>query len=101
MTGNALRRARAFLGHTQTEMAAAMGLSLATLQRREALAEEYVPLAEGTHARELTRAHALRVLDFADEAEQGKECISEGCSEHVPWNHGSDYCAKCIMEDAP
>ena len=85
MTGNALKRARAFLGLTQTDMATAMGLSLATLQRREALAEEYVPLAEGTHARALTRAHALRVLDFADEAEALDEdfvlCQIEGTKE--------------------
>ena len=83
MTGNALRRARAFLGYTQTDMATAMGLSLATLQRREALAEEYVPLAEGTHARALTRAHALRVLDFADEAEALDEEMSL-CQIEVP-----------------
>ena len=69
MTGNALKRARAFLGFTQTEMAAAMGLSLATLQRREALAEEYLPCAEGTHVRELTREHAMRILDQSEEAE--------------------------------
>ena len=69
MTGNALRRARAFLGYNQAEMAYAIGVSLATYQRREALAEEYVPLAEGTHVRELTRRHALSVLDAAEAAE--------------------------------
>lgn len=69
MTGNALKRARAFLGYTQEQMATACGLSLATYQRREALAEEYVPIAEATHVRELTREAALRVLDMAEEAE--------------------------------
>ena len=69
MTGNALKRARAFLGFTQPEMARAIGISLATYQRREALAEEYVPRAEGTHVRELTREHAMRILDQAEEAE--------------------------------
>lgn len=58
MSGNALRRAQAFLGYTQEEMARAMGISIATYQRRVALAEEYIPLAEGTHVRELTKIHA-------------------------------------------
>ena len=70
MTGNSLKRARAFLGYNQEQMAASMGLSLATYQRREALAEAYVPLAEGTHARELTRAHANAILDAAEAAEE-------------------------------
>ena len=69
MSGNALRRAQAFLGFTQDEMAAAMGISIATYQRRVALAEEYIPLAEGTHVRCLTKRHALDVLDAAEAAE--------------------------------
>ena len=69
MTGNALKRARTFLGFTQPQMANAIGISLATYQRREALAEEYLPRAEGTHVRELTREHAMRILDQAEEAE--------------------------------
>ena len=69
MTGNALKRARAFLGFTQPEMACAIGISLATYQRREALAEEYIPLAEGTHVRCLTKRRALDVLDAAEAAE--------------------------------
>ena len=61
MTGNALKRARAYLGYTQTQMAAAMGVSLATLQRRETLAEEYIPVAEDSHVLRLLEergAHA-------------------------------------------
>ena len=69
MTGNALRRAQAFLGFTQDEMAHAMGVSIATYQRRVALAEEYIPLAEGTHVRCLTKRRALDVLDAAEAAE--------------------------------
>lgn len=70
MTGNALRRARAFLGYTQTQMAAAMGVSLATYQRREALAEEHVRVTE--------ESHVLRLLDGANETrhlEASKEAI--------------------------
>ena len=69
MSGNALRRAQAFLGYTQDEMAAAMGISIATYQRRVALAEEYIPLAEGTHVRCLTKRRALDVFDAAEAAE--------------------------------
>ena len=57
MTGNSLKRARAFLGYTQTQMAAAMGVSLATYQRREALAEEHVRVTEASHV--------MRLLDDA------------------------------------
>lgn len=63
MTGNALRRAQAFLGFTQDEMAAAMGVSIATYQRRVALAEEYIPLAEGTHVWCLTKWRTLETID--------------------------------------
>ena len=67
MPGNALRRARTYLGYTQTQMATAMDVSLATFQRREALAEEYIPMVEDSHVfrllEESTR-HA-RALDDA------------------------------------
>ena len=69
MTGNALKRARAFLRFTQPEMARAIGISLATYQRREALAEEYVKRGESALVRELTREHAMRILDQSEEAE--------------------------------
>lgn len=49
MTGNALRRARAWLGYTQAQMASEMGVSLATYQRREALAQEHVRVVEASH----------------------------------------------------
>ena len=62
MTGNALKRARAFLGYTQTEMATACGMSLATFQRREALAEEHVKVVE--------ESHVMRLLDGANEMRQ-------------------------------
>ena len=62
MTGNALRRARAFLGYNQTRMAEACGMSLATYQRREALAEEYIKVAENSHV--------LRLLDEAERTRQ-------------------------------
>ena len=69
MTGNALKRARAFLGFTQAQTAVALDMSLATYQRREALAEEYVPRGEAALMRELTKDHALKILDDAEEAE--------------------------------
>ena len=62
MTGNALKRARAFLGYTQTQMAAACGMSLATFQRREALAEEHCKVVE--------TSHVMRLLDDAIEMRQ-------------------------------
>ena len=46
VTGNALKRARSFLSFTQEEMATFLGVSIATYQRREALAEEHIPKAE-------------------------------------------------------
>lgn len=56
ISGNALIRARRFLGFTQPEMAARLGFSLSTYRRREALAEEYIPEAEGTHVRHFVRS---------------------------------------------
>ena len=70
MTGNALKRARSFLGFTQDAMAHACGLSLATYQRREALAEEWIPKAEATHVRVLTEDHATYLLDAVEAAEE-------------------------------
>lgn len=67
MTGNALKRARRFLGYNQSKMAEAMGVSLATYQRRERLAEEYVPIAEATHARSLVKDAALKDLTINGE----------------------------------
>jgi hypothetical protein len=47
VTGNALREARRFLGYTQPQMAEFLDVSLATYQRREAMAEEHIPGPEG------------------------------------------------------
>ena len=43
---NPLTRARAFLGFTQAQMADALGMSRATYQRRETLAEDAIPVGE-------------------------------------------------------
>lgn len=67
MTGNALRRAREFLGYTQPTMAELLGVSLATYQRREALAEEHIPKAEGFLAEAiLSEATAAREAALSD-----------------------------------
>ena len=79
MTGNALRRARAFLGYTQSQMAAACGMSLATLQRREALAEEHVRVTEESHVlRLLTEREPLDADREWHQLEVSKE--EETCS---------------------
>lgn len=62
MTGNALRRAQAFLGYTQAQMAARMGLSLATYQRRLRLADEAIPVAEESHVMRLVEDRSVEVL---------------------------------------
>jgi len=59
---NPLRRARAFLGLTQEDMAQAWGVSRSTYQRREALAEEYVKPADDTHARVLVARKTLEAV---------------------------------------
>jgi hypothetical protein len=33
------------------------------------------------------------------EGESRGSCIAEGCSNPVPWDQGSDYCATCIRGD--
>lgn len=67
MTGNALRRARAFLGYTQDEMAQALGLSLSTYQRRERLGDDYLPISEATHASVLVAYEAVGRLEEVEE----------------------------------
>ena len=39
---NSLQRARVYLGYTQPQMAEALGISRATYQRRERLADDYI-----------------------------------------------------------
>lgn len=80
MTGNALRRARAFLGYTQVTMAEALGLSLATYQRREALAEEAIPRAEALAMEVLTKSKRPE----ADENASQQEACQDGAL-HVPY----------------
>ena len=63
---NALQRARAFLGFTQGEMAHALGVSLATYQRREALADDYVPRTERAYAEALVAGAAIEYV-FGEE----------------------------------
>jgi len=66
---NILAKARAILGVTQEEMADRLGISRRTYQRRERIADEFVPRGDVALAREA-------VFDAADaalraEAEEG------------------------------
>lgn len=60
---NALKRARTFLGYTQKEMADAIGVSARTYQRREALAEEYVPKLEALATRQVVEEKVAKVVE--------------------------------------
>ena len=56
---NALKRTRKFLGFTQGQMASALGVSRATYQRRERLAEDYVTTPERVYVEGLVGAKAV------------------------------------------
>lgn len=33
-------------------------------------------------------------------ADTGTTCTAEDCKGWVPWDQGSDYCGRCIVEDS-
>jgi transcriptional regulator with XRE-family HTH domain len=67
--GNILARARTLLGLTQEEMADAIGVSRRTYQRREKLADAFVPVGDAAAARASVYEKVDRALSA--EAEKG------------------------------